>query len=444
MANVHQKTSAQVPVGFRLSRKPPIGDPQKAPPTEDEPREKPAISLFKRVMDTIPEGTMQYPVPFPSLAVVLDRHPEVFHLRQQFREKDLMPHANAVSQIVNYMFEQIINFEEPHDYFAKKNDESLWYYIGTFVTKILDTMTNGDSELDNDIEKKFELYNRAILLSQPGHVLDRIGYDVSNPNGDGGFDNDMFSGATMSTVDKPKINFDYTPYYTERDYCGCFDMSKLEIRSLVLREFVGPQIPRGVDTTYDADKTREWSGFSYLTPGTILETDDMIDRRLRNDFKKIRWPKLAWNSRVTFRINSVDDYIREHSKFRSATVHNALIDSKIDLIKGICAFVVGDIPIPENITVPKTFCEMGTQTEDLESECIAAQPAPEYEYDELEYRGPWDTLSEDSHSVKHVPSEYGAAVVIQSGLRSYLVRQCHAMALATIKLYALALREDEI
>lgn len=120
-----------------------------------------------------------------------------------------------MSQIVNYMFEQIINFEEPHNYFAKKNDESLWYYIGTFVTKILDTMTNGDSELDNDIEKKFELYNRAILLSQPGHVLDRIGYDVSNPNGDGGFDNDMFS-ATMTTVDMPKINFDYTPYYTMR------------------------------------------------------------------------------------------------------------------------------------------------------------------------------------------------------------------------------------
>ena len=384
-------------------------------------------------MDTIPARVMEYPIPFPSLHAMLERHPEILHLRQQYREKDIQPHANAVSQIVNYMFEQITNFEEPHDYFAKKNDESLWYYIGTFVTAILKSMTNGDSELSTN-EQKYELINRAILLSQPGHLLDRIGYDVTNPNGNGGHDNDMLSCAPYNTNGASSKIYDFSSMqcFIVKDDCNCLDTTSLHTRSIVLLEFTSYLADR-VDTTYDADPTREW-GDSYLTPASVLETDDMIDRRLRREYSSIRWPR---RERRRTKYPTVDEYVREHAdtKARSAVVHNALIESKLDLIKGMCDFIVGDLPIPTDVVLPKAFCETSTQTEDNESECIAAQPAHEHAYDELDYRGPWDTLSEDSHSVKQFPSEYSAAVVIQSGVRSYLVRQRHAVALATIKLY---------
>ena len=80
MADVHQKTSAELPGGFRLSRKPPSGEPpatvEKEHPCETE-KPPAATVLFRKVMDTIPDRVMEYPIPFPSLHAILERHPKI-------------------------------------------------------------------------------------------------------------------------------------------------------------------------------------------------------------------------------------------------------------------------------------------------------------------------------------------------------------------------------
>ena len=274
---VIQKTTREVPDGITITRR--------SRPSVDSinPEVDESTALFNRVMDKINIRVLQYPIMFPSIQLMIDRHPELWQLRsrhEQLRSRhretsnipcELELTAGAVAEIVEEMFACITDFDTPHEYYTPFDDGSMWHKIGPIVSELLRSkLGSKDSPMRN------VPLERALLLCEPAHVLASIGYDITKP--DGGIDDrllepvprrDPDSGYFVDGHYKSTI-FDFSKHYVETDSERPDNPKNVPLLARVLLEY----------------NEHPFGGLSSSTigPFTVLEPDDMFERRLRHKF----------------------------------------------------------------------------------------------------------------------------------------------------------------
>ena len=274
---VIQKTTREVPDGITITRR--------SRPSVDSinPEVDESTALFNRVMDKINIRVLQYPIMFPSIQLMIDRHPELWQLRsrhEQLRSRhretsnipcELELTAGAVAEIVKEMFACITDFDTPHEYYTPFDDGSIWHKIGPIVPELLRSkLGSKDSPMRN------VPLERALLLCEPAHVLASIGYDITKP--DGGIDDrvlepvprrDPDSGYFVDGHYKSTI-FDFSKHYVETDSERPDNPKHVPLLARVLLEY----------------NEHPFGGLSSSTigPSTVLEPDDMFERRLRHEF----------------------------------------------------------------------------------------------------------------------------------------------------------------
>ena len=306
-----------------------------------------ALQLYDLVMQGLDRHVMAYPFPFPPLLPILKIHKDEL---DRIRHASTEPKTTAL-QVVNFLvtlFDALT--KTPREYHSNLDGNSLFFKIGTFLADILNTMANGPV----DPEKHYVLRARALLLGQSQSLLDRIGYDVSLP--DGGHANDMVRIDIDYT--KSKI-FDYTkfmkyPYGPETPHWIYFD-------ELNESEYESFPIETKVLLEFSQDNT-----CGIMSHDSVLETDEMFEERLRQQHDNyIRSMRRSRPTAAQLRTRtrqtpwrgydySFESYASAHStRGRNAEVHNALLDSKFGLIKAICIYV----------TNTGDFKDIGTQTD---------------------------------------------------------------------------------
>ena len=322
------------------------------------------------------------------------------------------------------MFAHITNFDEPHDYYTSVDDGSLWHKVGPIVTDILRSKSNPELRL-----KSYSL-NRALLLCEPIHVLHSIGYDPSNPSGDGGIDERLLQCGLNEDSYKSKVS-DFSKYFpVDSDLDPYGEPQDVPLLVRVLNEYHGLLTGHSTST---------------IGPDTVLETNDMFENRLRSEYEQ-HVKRCSPPRRIGFSVrrNIAHEFeeqkeriFRDAREQRNSEVHTALLETKFNLIKDICDYIVGNTAAPEGIVVPTATCDLGTQT-DLQLISIELNSEPALEPDELDFNA-WD-VDIEAVSNGSCLSEYSAVVILQSFGRMIGVRRHNSIAIAAIRLYLSLLR----
>ena len=358
-----KKVTGEVPAGFQLTKKSePASSISTSPP---ELTVKPHEMLQCEIINKVSVRVMSFGIPFPGIEVVLRQHPELFSLRRDYKKNTTTSTINACVQILEHMFACISDPLTARQYFADSDDGSLWFKLGPLVTDLLRRRGNNEEFYGSTPD-----FHRALLLSEPTHMLASLGYDVSKP--DGGISDDMLEPCRCSSdvgsaeaVQTKLCNF--SKFYKkagdpdDMEYEPAdVEYKRLPLTTRVILEFYGPSKLWVKD---DASPT------SFIGQNTILETDDMFERRLEKeyaDFIRTRrpyrprpgfsqlWPARSASDQCDMERSQIYKDARNQ---RNSEVHMAILDTKYKLINDVCAFVMGELSVDSLLSTTAKLIE---------------------------------------------------------------------------------------